>query len=82
MNAMDYVYDKKRTTPKTAKGVYTPYGYFNSITDAAKYIYTADSRLRKHWEGLHPYNTITNLRNMVVTRCRDEDNTNWRFTNE
>lgn len=64
--------------PKS-KAVHTPYGFFNSITDAAKYIFENDARLRNKNAGRHPYNTIINLRNMVTVRCRSNNYKDWSF---
>lgn len=64
-----------------ARAVLTPYGFFNSITDAAKYIYDNDKSMRKHWGGRHTYNTIVNLRAMVTKFCREE-RVGWNFYDE
>lgn len=72
-------YAARNVQSAQSRAVYTPYGYFRSITDCAKYIFENDARMRNHWRGLHPYNTIMNIRNMVSKRCHSDEYSSWQF---
>jgi hypothetical protein len=66
--------------PKS-RAVFTPYGYFNSITDAAKFIFETDKTVRARYKGRHSYNAVVNLRRWVKSNC-DNRYKGWGYIDE